>query len=174
MILEKICTLCNKSVKVLNQDDFSRYFFRDKKGKYLHNARCKECCRKEKQKLFKKHPKKMNPNYVYKSYKKICIVCNKEFLAREEKHICCSDECKNIKNKARNKIDREKRKLKASIKRQKDIKKATVRNKHYTFEEIEIVKKYLILEKQYSFIAKKLGRTTVSVGKIARRLKNAN
>lgn len=168
----KICTICEKSFSVENIDDFSKYFFRDKKGKHLHNARCKYCCRIEKSKYFKKFPEKKNPNYVSKAYLKTCIVCDSEFMAKEKKHICCSDDCRAIKNKVRDRINKSKLVKFYAKKRAKDVQKATVRFKHYTDDEIEFIKKCLKKEKEYKLIAKKLGRTTIGVGKIARKIKN--
>jgi hypothetical protein len=168
-MLSKKCTLCDKTFTVENQDDFIKYFFRDNKGKYKHNARCKPCCTKEKQKLYKKHPEKMNPNYVRKAYLKNCIVCSNEFLAREERHICCSEDCKKFKNNVKRKLSRSVEN-RCKIKRQKEILNAKVRFKHYTKDEKDIIRK--MLEKNYSYekIAKKLGRTTAGVGKIARKV----
>lgn len=170
-MLVKTCTLCNKNFNVIKIEDFSKYFFRDKKGKYKHNARCKDCCRLEKQKLFKKYPEKMNPKWVSKAHNKFCIVCGSEFLAREDKQICCSDECRTIKNKVRRKMESHRYALNQKIKREKEIKEAKIRHKHYSDnEKIKIIE---MLNKGYTYkhIAKKIGRTSIGVGKVGRNLK---
>lgn len=168
-MLTKICTICEKTFSVENQEDFSKYFFRDKKGKYKHNARCKECCKIWQQKCIAKNPRKIGLSKAHSEY---CIVCNKEFLAKSIVHNTCSDECRKFKNKVRKKLSKERDRIFYAKQRAKNIKKAIVRFKHYTDIEIAIVKKGIERDCEYKVIAKKLGRTTMSVGKIARKIKN--
>lgn len=173
-MIEKTCTLCAEKTTVQTIEDFSKYFFKDKKGKHKHNARCKKCCRIEKKKLYAKHPEKMNPNYTRKSHIKKCAVCDKDFLAREEKQLCCSDKCKKFKNKVRAKIRYHKEKNQIKKDRLKEIKTAKTRYKHYSQEEKDKIIAYLDKDYTYGKIAKKLGRTSAGIGKVVRRIKIQN
>lgn len=171
-MLEKICTICNKSYKVLNQEDFKKFFHKAKAGKYGFTARCKPCRHKveviphaEKRKEYDKN------RYTIKGSLRPCIVCGKEFRSYRENHKTCSYECYKLKKKVYQRIYR-KENLEKIKKEQKEVlENATNRNKHYSKNEISIISNMLAKGYSKKRIAKKLNRTPRGICAVAKRLK---
>lgn len=166
----KTCTLCKKIVEVSEMSEFRQFFYYSKKGKFGFASFCISCAKAEKKKFFKKFPEKMNPNKVQKKEQIPCIVCDNTFQPKHINHKTCCKECEKIKNRVRRKLHSRKESESLKQKRANEIKKATTRNKHYTKDEKIKIARMLNYNYDYTRIAKKMGRTSTGIGKIARKI----
>lgn len=170
----KVCTLCDKEVKVQNKEDFKDYFYVSKSGKFGFASFCKTCASKEKKKFYKKYPEKMNCNKEKKNYINTCIVCNNEFKAREKKCLVCSDECRKVKNKIRKRIHTRENYEKQNIIKENIKAKAVNSNKHYTDKEIKKIERLRDKGLTIKEIALKMNRTIPGITKLFKKLNSSS
>lgn len=166
----KTCTICKKIVEVSKISEFREFFYCSKKGKFGFASFCIHCAKIEKKKYYKRFPEKMNPNKVQNKELVPCIVCDNYFQPKNINHKTCSKECEKIKNRVNRKLHSRKEAEILKAKRAKEIKNSTTRNKHYSKEEKIKISQMLNRNYNYEKIAKKIGRTSSGVGKIARKI----
>lgn len=172
-MLIKICTLCDKSFSVENQEDFVTFFHKAKLGKYGFYGRCKTCRHKEEVIKCREKRKQYDKNrYASKSVLINCIVCGKLHKVQRDTFNTCSKECYKVKRRVLNRI-RKTENAKA-IKKAKELEaqKAIRKNKEYTLEEKQKIAKLIQKEYPYKRIAKILKRTESGIGRIAAGIKS--
>lgn len=161
-MLSRTCTLCNTTHKGETKEEMLNYFRHCNNTKLGLTAMCITCLRAEKRKWY--HKNNYNkPKFQHDPIK--CIVCDKDFIPYNKIHKVCSKDCTNFKIKVRDK-EIKKERLKASKKvRAKYIRTRNLRNKHYTKEELQLIKGWVILGESLEAISKKLKRTPTGVNK---------
>lgn len=172
-MLTKICTLCEKSFSVENQDDFATFFHKAKIGKYGFTARCKTCRHEiEVVKCRKKRKEYDKARYTPKSVFVNCIVCGKPHKVQRDTFNTCSKECYKVKRRVLNRMRKAENAKAIQKAKELEAKKATRKNKEYTLEEKQKIAK--LIEKEYSYkrIAKILKRTRQGITRIAADIKS--
>lgn len=155
-MITKTCTKCDTKFYAIKTEHFIKHFPKRKASRDGFSYHCKKCTNEYKRLWQQKsgYKKKKKP-----LLDKECLVCSKPFQTRRETTTTCGKECSLYRKKVYIRLERRNSNYSQIVKKKRnaDFKKSKKARKHYSQDELEVIKN-LMDKMPITKIAKKINR----------------